>query len=80
MGMPRLGFRVLTIKQEPLANFHKWFYVYPMIEHHMGAVGFAMKRLKLITALLHIWNHMPFIKWLPGIPGHSLYVVLQKES
>ena len=78
LGLPRLGFEVLRVAHEPLPSFLWDSYLPVMLEHSRlprAVVGALGKNRRLLRAL----KRVP-LKWLPGVPGHSVYVVARKAG
>jgi SAM-dependent methyltransferase len=86
IGMPGLGFTVQKALQEPLPDYLWHAYLPAMWETGIWPAEICrsiegMATLKKSEAVLRFIDEMKKygIKWLWGVPGHSLYMVLRRE-
>lgn len=81
MGMTRLGFSILRVAYEPLPEFLWKDYLPVMIECDLRPqiIGRTINRFGVTSFLMRLLRHLR-IKSLPGVPGHSLYVLLQRDD
>lgn len=80
-GMPRLGFRVLKVAYEPLPYYLWRSYLPVMLERDIlpGMIGKALNRTRITYLLIRLLTSLG-VRWLRGVPGHTLYAVLQREG
>jgi SAM-dependent methyltransferase len=78
IGMPKLGYKIIKIRREPLPSYLWDSYlpvmltrgkVSPIVRASVNWVG--------LTRIISVLKRLP-IKWLHGVAGHSLYVLLEK--
>jgi len=78
VAAPRLGFRVIHCETEPLP-FYLWDSYLPVIlEHdlHLGMIARLLDRTSTIR-MLGLLLRRAGVKWLGGVPGHTVYVDMQ---
>lgn len=80
IGMPRLGFSVLKMASEPLPYYLWDSYLPVMLEHDLlpASTGRALNRRGFTHLFIQLLTRLG-LRWLPGVPGHTLYVVLQHD-
>ncbi len=88
LGMQRIGYTVERIDLEPLPDYLWHTYLPEMWHEDIWPAELSRRmppsaRLEDVTqAVLQFIDHMSChgVKWLYGVPGHTLYVVLRKED
>ena len=80
-GMSRLGFSVISVKFEPLPYYLWSSYLPVILEGNIlpTMIGKFLNSCRTTTLLTRLLTALR-IKWLRGVRGHTLYVVLRSEN
>lgn len=85
IGLPNLGFSVKKVAFEPLPDYLWHSYLPVLWDSNIWPVRFCKsidpeEKLDRIDQILWFIEQMKNhgVKWLEGVPGHTLYVVLQR--
>jgi len=81
LGMPRLGFRVCDVAFEPLPHYLWDAYLPRMLECDFGInrLGRLLNRLGVTATAIRLLRRAG-VKWLHGVRGHTIYVVLRPDD
>lgn len=81
LGMPRLGLKLARVAHEPLPYYLWEHYLPVMLAHDLRPtiLGRALHRARLVAPLIRLLK-LIHLRWLPFVPGHSLYVALERED
>jgi SAM-dependent methyltransferase len=81
LGMPKLGLKLLRAAYEPLP-YYLWEHYLPVMlarDLRPTLIGRALHKARLVNPMIRILK-LIHLRWLPFVPGHSLYVALERED
>ncbi len=77
-GMGKFGLRLIRSAYEPLPGYLWQGYLPPIIEH-LPFIGGRRAAVGIAHVLISILSRLR-VKWLHGVRGHTVYVVLEKDK